>query len=138
MAEHRPAAGAGANEPDCELDLRGLAGFLVALGVVLVVTAALMWGLSVLLREEIEARDPAPPVLPEARTPLPPPEPRLQTHPEADLRRLRSEEEAVLDGYAWVDRAAGVARIPIERAMELVAEGRGGVARGAQATPEGH
>jgi hypothetical protein len=27
-----------------------------------------------------------------------------------------------LSGYAWVDRDAGVARIPIDRAMDLVLE----------------
>jgi hypothetical protein len=50
-----------------------------------------------------------------------PPEPRLQTSPRDDLRRLRAREEALLHGYAWVDRQAGVARIPIDRAIELLA-----------------
>ena len=50
-----------------------------------------------------------------------PPEPRLQTAPAEDLATVRAEEDAVLHGYAWADRGAGVVRIPIERAMELVA-----------------
>jgi hypothetical protein len=35
----------------------------------------------------------------------------------------RREARQRLDTYGWVDREAGVARIPIERAMELVARG---------------
>ena len=50
-----------------------------------------------------------------------PPEPRLQTTPAGDLAALRAEEDAILHGYGWEDRAAGVVHIPVERAMELVA-----------------
>ena len=50
-----------------------------------------------------------------------PPEPRLQTDPRADLRELRAAESAILDNYAWVDKSAGVVRIPIQRAMDLLA-----------------
>lgn len=48
--------------------------------------------------------------------------PRLQTKPADDLARLRAGEDAVLGSYGWVDREHGVARIPIERAMDHLAE----------------
>lgn len=51
-----------------------------------------------------------------------PPQPRLQSSPATDLRELRAAEDAVLTSYGWVDRKAGVIRIPIERAMELTSE----------------
>ena len=35
---------------------------------------------------------------------------------------LRAEEDAILETYGWVDQAAGVARIPIERAIALMVE----------------
>ena len=38
------------------------------------------------------------------------------------LRRLREQEHAVLTKYSWVDRGTGIARIPIERAMEIEAQ----------------
>jgi hypothetical protein len=57
-----------------------------------------------------------------------PPEPRLQTNPREDLRELRSKEDQVLTSYGWVDRNAGVVRIPIEQAMKLAVE-RGLAAR---------
>jgi hypothetical protein len=49
-------------------------------------------------------------------------EPRLQADPPRDLREHRRREEALLSTAGWVDREAGVVRIPVERAMELVAE----------------
>ena len=50
-----------------------------------------------------------------------PPTPRLQVDPKADLERLRAEENARLDGYGWIDRDRQIARIPVERAIDLVA-----------------
>jgi hypothetical protein len=51
-----------------------------------------------------------------------PPEPRLQTAPLKDLQALRAWEERVLTTYAWVDREAGIVRIPLERAKDLMLE----------------
>lgn len=51
-----------------------------------------------------------------------PPEPRLQVSPSEDLAAMRAEEEAILTTYGWADRASGVVRIPIERAMELLVQ----------------
>jgi hypothetical protein len=61
-----------------------------------------------------------------------PPEPRLQTHPLNDLKSLRTHESQVLGSYGWVDRNAGVVRIPIDRAKELlVKRGAGAFSGGA-------
>ena len=46
-----------------------------------------------------------------------PPAPRLQATPRLDWQAVRAQEDAHLEGYAWVDRTKGIARIPIERAM---------------------
>ena len=63
-----------------------------------------------------------------------PPLPRLQTDPKKELRDLRAEEQAVLESYRWVDRNAGVVRIPIEEAMRLALQ-RGFQSRAAAPTP---
>jgi hypothetical protein len=47
--------------------------------------------------------------------------PRLQTDPVGDLNRLKAQQRAQLTGYGWVDRDRGLARIPIERAMDMIA-----------------
>jgi hypothetical protein len=51
-----------------------------------------------------------------------PPEPRLQINPREDLRVLRAREDDVLNNYGWVDRQAGVVRIPIEQALRITAQ----------------
>ncbi|HEY3566253.1 MAG TPA: hypothetical protein VGL96_14695, partial [Casimicrobiaceae bacterium] len=50
------------------------------------------------------------------------PSPPLQSAPELDLQALRAEKHGLLSQYAWIDRAHGVVRIPIERAMSLLIE----------------
>jgi hypothetical protein len=51
-----------------------------------------------------------------------PPTPRLQTQPFKDLYLLREHETEQLTGYGWVDKGAGVVRLPIDRAMERLLE----------------
>jgi hypothetical protein len=51
-----------------------------------------------------------------------PPAPRLQVTPRQDLRELRAREDQILNSYQWVDRSAGIVRIPIAEAMKLTVE----------------
>jgi hypothetical protein len=51
-----------------------------------------------------------------------PPAPRLQPDPVKDMNALRAFEDAQLNSYAWIDKPAGKVRIPIDRAIDLVAE----------------
>lgn len=50
-----------------------------------------------------------------------PPEPRLQPDPNLDMRQMRAEEDALLSSYGWSDKASGTVRIPIDRAMDMLA-----------------
>ena len=50
-----------------------------------------------------------------------PPEPRLQVAPAGDWDALKATQEAGLNRYGWIDREAGIAQIPIDRAMALLA-----------------
>jgi len=61
-----------------------------------------------------------------------PPSPRLQANPAADLAAERRREEGMLTGYAWVDRERGIARIPVQRAMEILARGSDGASKKAE------
>jgi hypothetical protein len=63
-----------------------------------------------------------------------PPAPRLQVTPAEALKAYQAEENARLTSYGWVDKNAGVVRIPIERAVELSLE-RGFPVRAGSATP---
>ena len=62
-----------------------------------------------------------------------PPEPRLQTNPRQDLRDLQAAEDESLRSYQWIDRNAGIVRIPIDEAMRLTLQ-RGLPSR--EATPK--
>jgi hypothetical protein len=58
------------------------------------------------------------------------PQPRLERNERTEIKDFRLKEEQTLNSYGWVDEKAGVVRIPIDRAMELLAE------RGLPTTPK--
>jgi hypothetical protein len=58
------------------------------------------------------------------------PEPRLEDNERTELNGFRYGEEEQLNSYGWVDKNAGVAHIPIEQAMQLIAQ------RGLSTTPQ--
>lgn len=101
-------------------------GAAAGVGILVVVSFALMWGMLQLLvwREDVMSPPASPLAASYARRE--PPEPRLQIDPVGDLAALRAREAARLSSYGWVDRQAGVVHIPIERAMELLVARRGG------------
>jgi hypothetical protein len=60
-----------------------------------------------------------------------PPEPRLQgfrdaegykAPPKVELKDMRADEDAILNGYGWVDPNKGTVRIPIDLALDMVAK----------------
>jgi hypothetical protein len=64
------------------------------------------------------------------------PEPQLQKTPILDFKAIRAEEDKLLNGYAWVDLKKGVVRIPVDRAIDVLAR-RGLPSRSVPvATPE--
>jgi len=51
-----------------------------------------------------------------------PPAPQLEETPILDLARERAAEDKLLNSYGSVDRESGTVRIPIERAIDLLAQ----------------
>jgi hypothetical protein len=49
-------------------------------------------------------------------------QPRLEINERTEINQFRLHEEQQLNSYDWVDQPAGVVRIPIDRAMQLLAE----------------
>ena len=104
-----------------DLDLRGLRrGALVIVAAIAcaLVAAALM----------LRARGPA------SNTPPRPfdgSKPLLQPAPQPERVDYVAEKRRVTEGYGWVDREAGIARIPVDEAMTLLA------ARGTPPRPAG-
>src|SRR5437667_8352420 len=50
------------------------------------------------------------------------PQPRLETNERLEINDFRLQEEKTLNSYGWIDQKAGIARIPIDRAMQLLAQ----------------
>lgn len=114
----------GHGDPDPEIQVSPIAKAIVALLVVTVVFAVLMIPLVRGIDESVESRVSDEDIVEIAR----PSGPLLQPHPPTDMHKLRAHESAVLDHYGWTDQASGLARVPIERAKELVlSEGLGPV-----------
>ncbi len=49
------------------------------------------------------------------------PQPELQASPRDDMGRFRAEQLQALNSAGWIDRERGVAHIPIDAAMHLLA-----------------
>jgi hypothetical protein len=99
-------------------------GSLTKFGIGLAIVAAVVLALMLWLQDFFAAQNQraTPPVSPWAAQRQAPPAPRLQVAPARDLRDIRMMEDSVLHSYGWVVRDSGVVRLPIERAMELVAQ----------------
>jgi hypothetical protein len=128
MAEmHVPHAAGSPDTPEIhhessDVNVRGVFAFAIGLLVTGIIIHLLVW----VLFQYFTAREghAAPPAFPLAVTKETrvPPEPRLQTNPRQDLADLRAREDQVLSSYGWVDRNAGVVRIPIDQAIKLTLE----------------
>jgi hypothetical protein len=114
--------------------------FLIALSVGGVLVYLLIWGVYRFLDARQRARQPLQnPLVKQVDTDtrlVSPgditkfPEPRLEQNERLEIKDFRLKEEQTLNTYGWVDEKAGVVHIPIERAMELVAQ------RGLPTTPK--
>jgi hypothetical protein len=122
-----------------DLQPRGVYNFLVGLGVGCALVALFLWGayhsLDAYSRRHQPPQNPiAPPANTSTRFVTPDdvarfPQPRLEQNERIEINEFRLKEEQTLNSYGWADEKAGVARIPIDRAMQLVAQ------RGLPTTP---
>jgi hypothetical protein len=123
---HTDAPGGSAPGPirheTTDADLGSAERIMIVTAVLLVIVFALVWGMYVYWRGRAERTDVRPLPVAQRQGDRLPPLPRLQTTPYADLERFRAAEQAALDGYHWVDKANGIAQIPVARAIEIVAE----------------
>jgi hypothetical protein len=138
-------ASAGYERSDVRVS--GVLVFLTTLSIFVVVTAVLCYGVGKVLfthmaREDVKDYGPKSkwtttvdvrplgniPSNPEMRSKLDQmtqqfPTPRLQTDDGSqDIADLHAKEDLLLEHYSWANQSQGKVRIPIERAMELIAQ----------------
>lgn len=135
MSTEHPSTPLGAGDADLEYgptppdakyehtDIDADVGYRFALwlAVAMVLSFGIVYGTFVVFERQAAAADAAAQRFPLARDlERPRPTPALQTEPFRDISSLRQAEAERLNSYGWVDKDAGVARIPIDRAMEMM------------------
>jgi hypothetical protein len=126
-----------------DVRVSGVVTFLVALSIFAVVTALLAYGVGKVLNARMAKEDGPPskwaktvdvrqlgnmPNSPEMQNKLAEmtqnfPTPRVQTDDGSqDVADLHAREDLLLSNYSWADQSQGKVRIPIEHAMELIAQ----------------
>jgi len=142
--EHEPEkidASAGFEKSDVKI--AGIMVFITALSIFVVVTAILCYGIGKVINARLSSEDgpnskwtktveirelgnlPNNPAMQNKVAELTQqfPTPRVQTDDgNQDVADLHAREDILLDNYSWVDAAHTKVRIPIERAMELIAQ----------------
>ena len=103
-----------------DLSARNIALFGAGLTVLITVALLVCYALVVWMRAS-EARRAGPPS-PLAVTREPMLGPQLLVEPGQALKAMRQQEEARLKSYGWIDQEKGIVHVPIERAIEMLAE----------------
>lgn len=133
MSEHNDHQHDHLEPESSTIKAKPVLAFLGILGVATGFVMVLIWGLLWALDKRRDA-DQTPPAtrvgLPEGQRKLPP-EPRLQGAPAPEGPSLLPLDDWIVykqmvdrqvASYSWIDKSTGLARIPVERAKELVAE----------------
>lgn len=121
MAEqNNPVDSRSAGHELSDLSPKNIARFGAALALVIGATLLASYALFQLFYAGLMGARPLPSPLSYSREPTP--EPRLSVNPGKELAALRAEENKLLDSYEWVDRDKGIVRIPIDRAVEILAK----------------
>ena len=133
MSEHKEHQHHDHQEPETSsIKARPVLAFMVILSAATAFVFVLIWGLLWALDKKRDADETQPSTrveMPEGQRRLPP-EPRLQGAPGPDgpsllplddWRVYKEMTDKMVASYGWVDKNGAVARIPVERAKELVA-----------------
>jgi hypothetical protein len=131
-AKHENTTGHGSYESQ-DLEPSGIMYFLLGLAVVTLLCIFGLRGLFVVLDRREKALEPPVNVLvtnvPTDTRHIAPgypqsafPNPKLEEDERGQFNGILLNEEQTLNSYGWIDEKAGTARIPIERAIDLLAQ----------------
>jgi len=118
---------------DSDVSMRRL--FAFAAGVVALIVLGVL-GSAAVFHFFVRHQPLGPPASPFEDVRTLPPEPRLQITAPLDLKDYRANQEKILESYGWVDSHAGIVKIPVDRAMDLLLQ-KGYPVRGSSQTDGG-
>jgi hypothetical protein len=120
IEQHTNGSGSGHEHREANLSIIiwGAVGLVIATVIIMV----LIWGMFNILKTTDQAESAEQQVSPLAIPGQLPPEPRLQVRPYEELQVLRAHEDDVLTHYGWQDQKNGIVHIPIDKAMDIVAQ----------------
>lgn len=111
--------------PGTEVNFPVIIKIAIALVILAVIVHLFLWWLFFQLKAREALQDQA--LSPVAnRGQQVPPWPRLQVSEPKGLEEMRQKEDAVLNEYGWVDKKAGIARVPVNEAVKLYLQQQGG------------
>ena len=126
MTDHKHGAdgahsGQGRAPIDSEIDVRRTIEVGLWLGGTTIGALVVGYFIYLGLSKWTTSQDPPASPLTEAARNVVPPAPNLQIAPEKELAAMRAAERERLTTWGWTDKAAGIARMPIEAAIDRLA-----------------
>jgi hypothetical protein len=120
---HEPEGNPGVSHERRDVNVFQVSAFGIGLLLSCIVVVFAMWAMFDFFysREDAKNADNPAALMMKDQNKLPP-EPRLQAEPKVELKDLRADEEAILSSYGWVDPNKGIVRIPIDQAIDIVAQ----------------
>jgi hypothetical protein len=119
----------GVNYEQTGVDLGPILKFAVALVILGIVAFTLLWGLLGILQHQNASIETPPRVLARGEQERLPPEPRLQMAPGSttalktpgyETKQVEQQWSSDLNSYGWINKNAGVVRIPVGEAEKLL------------------
>lgn len=111
-----------------DADSHAISRFGIGLAFLIVVSQLLLWWMFDHFSERETKLSPHVPAMVRSQAPTLPPEPRLQgnapldVNPRLDLKQMRANEDAFLNHYGWIDPDHGIVHVPIDKALDVVAQ----------------
>ena len=102
------------------VSLRALAASVCGLLILFTLSLVVPYGLQTWFKSGRPEGSPSAAEMPTAT--FPQTAPQLSTEQRVQREAYQAAERQLLDSYEWTDRKAGIARIPIDRAMQIIAQ----------------
>jgi len=122
-AEHRPVDLSDPAQRHESADVNIWAVGKVGIGLILTTIASIFIVLGVFRFLQVQEHElPAAPTGVDVDARRLPPEPRLLENEPENLQQVRTAENQILNGYSWADDKHTLVKIPIDRAIDLLAQ----------------